>query len=273
MKIFSPRTLLAAALLTALPMGSALACTTSAWSSATPNASAGDPTEVARYSGTCALKADAAGTSYVTDNTPGNEPIYRARFYVYTGSATSGSKIFAATSDDDGGGTEAFSVSVDGGALAFAVNGTTVSTTVPVVAQKWYGVEALYRAGGQFEAKVRGNASPSEVSVVSAGNAGSVNVGSARLGVLSATSNAVELAFDAFESTRSEATSVGWLCRGEVTGDGLLNVGDVSTIINEALGNSFATGQPDATEDGLVNVGDVSTVISLILSGDDECAN
>lgn len=260
-------TLLAAALLLALPTGSALACTVSNWSDATANALAGNQKgrnaepAVPRYSGECALKAATAGTSYVTDNTPGAEAIYRARFYVFTGSATNGSKIFSATSDDNGAGTEAYSISITGGALAFNVNGTTVSPNISVAANKWYGVETIYRASGAFQAKVRGAGAAMETVANSAGNAGAVNVGSARMGVLSATTNATSLAFDAFESTRSDTTEIGRLCPGDANGDGLIGVGDAIAVSNEFPSNgTYALGQPDCNEDGSIGTGDAICV-------------
>jgi len=262
-------TLLAAALLLALPTGSALACTVTNWSDATANALAGNQKgrnaepAVPRYSGECSLKAASAGTSFVTDNTPGAESIYRARFYVFTGSATNGSKIFAATSADDGGGSEAFSISITGGALAFTVNGTTVATTVPVVANKWYGVESIYRASGAFQAKVRGAAAATETVVNSAGNAGAVTVASARMGVLSATTNATSLAFDAFESTRSDTTEIGRLCPGDANNDNIVNSGDALKALNEFPPSGvYAVGQPDCNEDGFVNSGDAICVLN-----------
>jgi len=256
-------TLLAAALLLALPTGSALACTVSNWSAATANALAGNQKgrnaepAVPRYSGECALKADSAGTSYVTDNTPGSESIYRARFYLFTGSAANGSKIFAATSADDGGGTEAFSISIASGALSFAVNGTTVATTVPVVANKWYGIESIYRASGAFQAKVRGNNAASETVVNSAGNAGAVTVGSARMGVLSATANATAMAFDAFESTRSDTTEIGRLCPGDANSDSKVDSGDaLAAMVEFPPSGAYSAGQPDCNEDGKIDSGD-----------------
>lgn len=267
MKI-SSRTLLAAALMLALPLGTATACTVSNWDAATANAEAGNQKglngepAVPRYSGECALKAATGGTSYVTDNTPGAEATYRSRFYVYTGSAANDTKIFSATSEDNGGGTEAFSIAINGGALAFTVNGTTMSGTVPVVANKWYGVESLYRAGAGFEAKVRGANAATETVVTSTGAAGAVSVGSARLGVLNAVTNATSLAFDAFESTRSEATEIGRLCVGDANNDGLVNANDARAIVNEFNNQPYNLGQPDCTEDGLINANDARCAIN-----------
>ncbi|HMN35836.1 MAG TPA: hypothetical protein PKE36_10625, partial [Chiayiivirga sp.] len=84
MKI-STRTLLAAALLVALPTSGAMACTISNWNGTNTAAAAntGGPAEgIARYSGVCGLAVDSG--KYVVDNTPGTEGTYRARFYVLT---------------------------------------------------------------------------------------------------------------------------------------------------------------------------------------------
>lgn len=262
MKI-SSRTLLAAALIASLPMGSALACTTSNWNGgAAGGAAAGNQKgrnsepAVPRYSGECALKAANAGSSHVTDNSPGSEAVYRSRFYVFTGSAASGSKIFAASADDNNGGAEAFSITINSNAFNFAVNGTTVPT-IPAAANKWYAVETLYRASGAFRATVRGAGAATETVVNSAGNAGAVNVGSARLGVLSATNNATAMAFDAFESTRSADTVIGRLCPGDANGDGSLTVADAVKVSNEfPPSGAYANGQPDCNEDGAIGAGD-----------------
>lgn len=268
MKI-SSRTLLAAALIASLPMGSALACTTSNWNGgAAGGAAAGNQKgrnsepAVPRYSGECALKAANAGSSYVTDNSPGSEAVYRSRFYVFTGSAASGSKIFAASADDNNGGAEAFSITINNNAFNFAVNGTTVPT-IPAAANKWYAVETLYRASGAFRATVRGAGAATETVVNSAGNAGAVNVGSARLGVLSATTNATAMAFDAFESTRSADTVIGRLCPGDANGDNFVNSGDALAALNEfPPSGPYAPGQPDCNEDGFVNSGDAICAIN-----------
>ncbi len=258
------KSLMTAALLAALPLSGALACTTDLWDTTTA-ADAGNPKGrnsepvTKRYSGTCGLSVALAGSSFVTDNKPGSEAIYRARFYVFTGSAANSPKIFSASAADNNGGTEAFSIAITGGnALAFTVNGTTVPT-VPVTTSKWYGVEVFYNASGQFTAKVRGAGqltagNASEVTVTSAGNAGAVNVGSARLGVLNAAAQTTALAFDAFESTRSSDTPIGRLCPGDADGNNIVNVQDAIAAIDEFPANGImATGQPDCDENGLVN--------------------
>ena len=58
-------------------------CTTNAWGGVTGGGQAGGPYDtpmVVRYSGPCAFGSFGAG--FVTDPSPANETIYRARFYV-----------------------------------------------------------------------------------------------------------------------------------------------------------------------------------------------
>lgn len=255
MKIFSPRTLLAAALLTALPMGSALACTVSAWTgngTATTADNTGGPGDgVARYSGVCGLVVDSG--DYVIDNTPGSEAVYRARFYVLT-RATSGATIFRATASDDGGGAEVLAVDFDGSAFNFTQNGSAVGVVNGIVADRWYSIELFYKAGETFSAEVAGAASfTGSVAPVTTG-IGAGTIGSAVLGV--AAGAGTGFGFDAFESTRSEETAIGRLCRGDANGDNTLNVFDRVALLGETLSGNFVTGQPDCNEDGVINVFD-----------------
>lgn len=275
MKI-SSRTLLAAALLVALPTSGALACTVANWNgtnTATTADNAGGPADgIARYSGVCALSVDSG--KYVTDNTPGAEGTYRARFYVLT-KATGGTvTIFKAGSADNAGGTSAIEVDFTGSSFAFRQNGASAGSVSGIQANKWYSIEMFYKAGDTFTASVWGAGGTSEVGNVS-NTAGAATIGSARMGVVDGTTTA-KLGFDAFESTRSETTAIGRLCRGNVNGSNeangqLINIFDTVALINEISGQTgtpnLASGQPDCTEDGAVNVFDRICVTNLISAG------
>lgn len=270
MKIFSPRTLLAAALLTALPMGSALACTVSAWTgngTATTADNTGGPGDgVARYSGVCGLVVDSG--DYVIDNTPGSEAVYRARFYVLT-RATSGATIFRATASDDGAGAEVLAVDFDGSAFNFTQNGSAVGVVNGIVADRWYSIELFYKAGETFSAEVAGAASfTGSVAPVTTG-IGAGTIGSAVLGV--AAGAGTGFGFDAFESTRSETTPIGRLCKGDTNDDNTRSITDATAIIAEVLGNAISGGQPDANEDGSVSVVDATAIIGWVSAGDEGC--
>ena len=57
--------------------------------------------------------------------------------------------------------------------------------------------------------------------------------------------------------------------RGDVNGDGNVNVADVTALINLVLeGNATVASHPaaDVNEDGELNIGDVTSLISLVLS-------
>lgn len=267
MKIFSPRTLLAAALLTALPMGSALACTVSAWTgagTATTADNAGGPGDgIARYSGVCGLVVDSG--DYVIDNTPGSEAVYRARFYVLT-RATSGATIFRATASDDGAGAEVIKVEFNGSAFSFTQNGTAAGSVPGIVADRWYSIELFYKANDTFSAEVAGAATfTGSVAPITTG-IGNGTIGSAVLGV--AAGAGTGFGFDAFESTRSETTEIGTLCRCDANGNGDLNIADRLTMNQELTGAVLASGQPDCNEDGQVNIADRLALNTRLLAGD-----
>lgn len=271
---FTSRKLLAAALLAAIPMGSALACTTGNWTDLANGGgniegapTADSPTNgVARYSGECGLAADAG--DLVTNNAPDGEGVYRARFYVYT----SGTGIvFRATAADDNVGAEVLSVDYSAGTFTFSQNGAVAGTVTGegIVANKWYSVELLYVANEAdgFSATVAGNQTFSGSLGPLAAGAGTI--GSHSLGNIGGAGTVLG---DAFESTRSADTPIGRLCRGDATGDGLaVNSGDGIAIRNEFLLGTLATGQPDCTEDGSVNSGDGLCVRALFLNGNSAC--
>lgn len=270
MKI-STRTLLAAALLVALPTSGAMACTISNWNGTNTAAAAntGGPAEgIARYSGVCGLAVDSG--KYVVDNTPGTEGTYRARFYVLT-KATGTVTIFKASASDNGGGASVIEVDYTGSAFNFRSNGAAVGSGVAgIQANKWYSIEMLYVSGGNFTASVWGAGGTAEVGNVS-GAAGTGTVGSAVLGAVAGSTGAASLGFDAFESTRSETTAIGRLCRGDANGDGTRNSGDGVAMRNEFLNGTLASGQPDCNEDGFVNSGDGVCVRQIFLGGAGAC--
>ena len=289
MKI-SSRTLLAAALLTALPMGSALACTIGAWqgTNTATNANAKGPSPgtpaFARYSGACSLEATSAGT-FVTDNSPGTEGAgtpYRARFYVLT-PATGTAVVFGAYASDaagaSGGATPVVSVEFTGSAFRFAGSGVTGTPQITgVVANRWYSVELSYQqslANG-LTATVQGNGAAALPALSNATGAGTV--GSASLGLISGTATRVVL--DAFVSTRA-TTPIGRLCPGDannswVTSSGVTGrtVADAVIIRNEVAINgtsAVAIGQPDVNESGGVTVGDAAIVRNLVATAQGAC--
>ena len=291
------RKILAGALIALLPLGSALACTTSAWTTATgapiaddPDANAGtnapEAAAVKRYSGRCGLAPASAAPSFVTNDSPAAEGIYRARWYVFTGINSGAPKMFEAFTADAGGGTSIFSATYNqaAGQLTFTAAGTTVAP-ITVAPNKWYSVEVFHQAGQPLTVSVEGNNSAVvDAAALTSTSAGAVagTVGSAQLGNINgaalgfaaapAASNNSGYSVDEFDSTRS-ATPIGRLCRGDANNDAANNVGDndlsaldAGAIVSEALNIAVAAGQPDANEDGRVTALDAGLVISMRLA-------
>jgi hypothetical protein len=280
------RHVIAGALIAALPVGSALACNTAAWNgTAGANAAVSDDPDnnnatngpadlgaVSRYSGRCGLMTAAAGQSWVSDNSPNNETVYRARFYVRAGQT--GSKIFTATTADNGGGTEVVGITFTGSAFQFDVNGTAGVSAPGITAGPWYSIEISYDDNGPFSATVAtgGANAPTTQTVSTAANAGALTVGSVRVGHLNAGGGASTFV-DEFDSSRG-ATAIGRLCPGDANASGGRTVADAALIRNESLTTNtqdLITGQPDANDNGSVTVADAAIVRNLSLLNQGAC--
>lgn len=264
------QSVLAAAMLMALPFASAEACNKNAWLgnqaaaagalASGPELPAGNVNKMPRYSGKCAVRT--APGQFVTDNTPNAEGTYRARFYVYT---SANGKFFTATASDDSAGAEIVGASFNGTAISFS--GPTGVATVPAVPNRWYSIEVLHQTGGAFSATVQGAGAATGTTVTGTSVTGSV--GSAAIGFIGSGTGTIVL--DEFESTRSATTAIGRKCRGNaVATDTVISVADRVAINNEILGLSagigVAAGQPDTNEDGIISVADRVLVNNVILA-------
>lgn len=269
------QSVLAAAMLLALPFAAAEACTTGAWNgtnSAAAGVAAAGPASASpqrRYSGACS--AQATSGEFVTDNTPGGigaggEATYRARFYVFT---SGNGKFFSATTGDNAGGTEVVGISFNGSAFTFA--GPTGIDPIPAAAGKWYSVEFKHESGQPFTVAVQGNGAAT--AVTDTGVSASASVGSASLGFIGSGSGSFIV--DEFESTRSATAAIGRLCPGDTAigatpPDGIRDAVDGVRMRNEGLGVPTG-GQPDLNEDGVVDSVDGLLARNLFLSGNGAC--
>lgn len=272
------RSILAGTLLAVLPLGSALACTTSAWTgtnkTATDANSGGPTNNIARYSGLCALRATASNI-FVADNSPAGptETTYAVRFYVHTGLTSGNAKIFSATTGDNGTGSETIGVTYNhANNFDFSINGASIGTVTGIQQNKWYSIDFIYKSGTSFNVDVAGaGGSPTgfnqnlTVNGIAAGS-----VGSATLGFISG-SGVGALNFDEFDSSRADA-KIGRLARGNARAEDPV-VYDVFDIIDTARevqsGPAVHTnaGQPDATEDGIMDVFDIISVARRVQLG------
>lgn len=255
--------ILAAAVLWALPYASAEACNNSAWNgnvSAAGSVPAGPAEGQARYGGLCSLRTSPG--QFVTDNTPSSEGLYQARFYVWAQPTGGTATVFRTTTANSNGGSEAFRVDFTG--TSFTFPGTGAGAITGVQAGRWYGVEVINnRTANTFSARVRG--AGVNTILTSSGAAAPADVTSASLGFIGGGATGGTVIVDDFESTRS-ATAIGFSCRGDVNGNGAVNNGDRVVLTNELLGSAFATGFPDCNEDGVINPGDRVCLTNLLLA-------
>jgi hypothetical protein len=70
--------------------------------------------------------------------------------------------------------------------------------------------------------------------------------------------------FDAYESRRT--TSVGRLTVGDASGDGAVDISDVTNIVDDVFGTP-STGTPDCDENGIVDISDVTCAVDIVFGG------
>lgn len=246
------QSVLAAAMLMALPFASAEACNFNAWngntSAAAVGTAAGPSAGQRRIKGTCSYQA-AASNAFVTDNTPNAEATFQAFFYVFTGAT---GKVFSATTGNGNTGTEVVGVSYNG--TAFTFSGATGVAPIAAPANRWIGVRLIHRSGQPFSVAIQGAGAASPTT--GTGTSATATIESASLGLIGTATGTAQ--FDEYNSVRSE-TAIPFLCRGDANNDGIRNVVDVIQVRNEAAAPtvSLTQGTPDFNEDGQINVVDV----------------
>lgn len=267
------KTLLGAAIFSAMAFTGANACSISAWS-ATDSvgvvaADAAEPTAVngwKRYSARCGLQViGAAASKYVQDNTPTNATSYKARFYVSTGSpivdTTAGGFFYLAR---DGAGANLIRLALTGGNIQATVTGSAAAIPpIPVAANAFYSVELEWAQGAAapFIIRVQGAGAAAPTTQTTTTNNTTGVLKDVRLG-LSAGSVGTAF-FDEYDSRRT--TNPGRLCRGDANGNSAIQGTDRVAITNEILG-TLAAGQPDCNENTLVQGTDRTCVTNLILA-------
>ncbi|HPF72156.1 MAG: hypothetical protein H7A20_10325 [Rhodanobacteraceae bacterium] len=277
------RNLLMGAILAALPMSGALACTVSQWTGAKTavDADAKLPAEVgtynSRYSGSCGLVLGSSG-DYVGDNHPANDSTYNARFYVFPELSGGSAEVFGAYTADDGGGSQPISISYGSGQFTFNVGGA--SGNVAAAAGKWYSIEFAYDAAADTFSATVGNStfSGSTVGVALTNVSLSGTIGdvaaieSARLGWI-ASAGTGRIIVDEFESTRGVA--IGRLRPGDANGDADCSVADYNFVRDDIAAKlelffggsnttALAAGQPDCNEGGQTDVADYTCLANRI---------
>jgi hypothetical protein len=251
----------------------AQSCSLSAWSATTSSApgllAAGHPaaTEaVPRYSGACAAIARAPG-NFVSDDRPGMEPRYVARFYMLAsaGAHAGNPTVFRA----HGASAPVLQIGIDGGRLRVQGEGPEVATGPTLAAGRWYAVELVWRAGLDAVVRVQGAGQPASTPITLALGNAAARIDRVELGWIAGTGTG-SIVVDAFESQRF--ATVGRLCRGDANGDQQRGPADVVAMRTEILGTALAAAQPDCNEDGRINAADLVCVRNAHRNGQSSCA-
>ncbi len=232
-------------------VSSALACTTSFWSSTSGSPVADSPKTVSRVSGLCGMELIAPG--HVMDISPAAETTVIARFYVYAQLISGAPVIFEAFSDD-AANTSLLTITFDGANFVFDA-GAGGSGNVAGKAG-WNLVEIAWTGGTGMDYWVNADAS-SDTKTGSVGAA----AGTMESVILGADALNGILNFDDYESHRS--LPVGALLVGDSNNDGLVNGLDISGVLKES--NAFTpelqSGTPDCNLDGSVSGLDISGIL------------
>ena len=244
-------------------IASTQACSLGAWDdNASSTSLAGGPADpinvFARYQGLCAMQT-AGATPQVLNNGingatsgPAGEASMIARFYFLPGAATG--PIFT-TYSDDAATTAIYTVSYDGTNVTVTPAGGT-AVNVPVGPTNWHSVEVKWaNNGGAIDVWVDSDATvdPADASTTSAATADTIQAG-----ILGGTAGMI---FDAYESRRT--TSVGRLVVGDASGDGSVDISDVTNIVDDVFGTP-STGTPDCDENGVVDISDVTCAVDIV---------
>ena len=265
------KTLLGAAIFSAMAFTGANACSISAWS-ATDSvgvvaADAGEQVPAAngfkRFSARCGLRiTGAAAAKYVQDNTPLNATTYKARLYVYSGNidTTASGFIYLAR---DAAGANLIRLALSGGAIKTTVANAAAVADIPVVANTWYSVELDWSqsAASPFSITVKG---PGAAVTQTAATTASISVlKDVRIG-LSANSTGTGF-FDEYDSRRT--TAPGRLLKCDANGDGEVDILDYIALQNYIIDptKTVNTESSDMNGDGKVNSADLLALRKIII--------
>ena len=244
------------------------ACTVDNWTDA-PGLSDADTgyqgPDNRRYGGPCGLRVDFDGDArYVTYESGQGEGSYIARFYAFLDGMGSDPAIIFAGEGDGADVVQVwynFPAANDLTLRAFDAADASNDLTFNSVGSGWHSIEFEWnRDSGDVHFLVNSDDPADEASMNI--DLSGLAIEAASLGNPAGDNTGGVADFDDFDSRRS--TRPGRLVVGDATDSGAVGVADLSAIIAEIQGSSFAAGQPDCNEDGNVGVADLSCVIGII---------
>jgi hypothetical protein len=230
-----------------------------------------------RFAGPCGLRVPVDGTPrYLTDSTPAGESEYIARFYAFLDNAGTDPVILFEADDGTDPQIQVWYNVPSGNDLTLRVfdSGSSASdATFSNVGTGWHSIEFAWEsaAAAQMAFSVNG---ASDMVIDPAPDTSGISIANALLGNVGGAGSsgaATAIDFDEFDSRRTSRPSVdNPLFAGDSNGDGNINSGDITALVNDLLNSSqvfenFAGGQPDCNTDGSVNSGDITCVVNLLL--------
>ena len=250
----------------------AQACTTDGWTGGTSgipgNGDAGSPPALSRYSELCSFAVTDA--SWV-QSPSASDTRYIGRFYVYPNLTGTGSVDLLAAYSDDAGASLLFKIAYDGSQFTFDASGAAGGSSSATAKSGWNLIEFEYDSdSGNFNYwlnetwdfdTLEYTTGPTDTFASGTGSVDSVRLGAPN-GI--GGSLAGIIFNDAYEAHRT--TNVGALIRGDANKDGVVNTGDIGTVITEFFAAGLSTGTPDCNEDGLVNTGDIGCIITIFFT-------
>ncbi len=236
-------------------------CTIANWTDATglTSAAAGNQgTNNRRYGGPCGLRVPLDGTSrFLTDETPAAESTYIARFYAFFQNVTQPTVIFEA---DDGSNPRVqvwYNFPTSNDVTLRVITGSNTDVTIANVGTGWKSIELVWEASNAANNVLLAVGDRNGVTEATGTvNTTGISIANASLGnIEGATGGSID--FDDFDSRR--ISRPGRLCRGDINGDGNVNLTDLLFLQQEVSTNGvvIVNGQPDYNEDGQVNLTDL----------------
>ena len=240
-------------------------CTIANWDGATALAAANAGTQGAtnrRYGGPCGLRVPMDGTArFLTDNSPAAESTYIARFYAFLDNAGTDAVILFA---DAGDNVEVWYNVPNAGDITLNVVDASANNnflTFASVGSGWHSIEFAWESSATANIAFSVNGAADATATL---DTSGISLSSVSLGNLNNNATGTSIDFDDFDSRR--ISRPGRLLVADANGDGVITGGDLTSLVNELLGSSFAVGQPDCNEDGSITGGDLTCLVNILLN-------
>lgn len=242
------------------------ACTVGNWSMASGLSDANTGTQGSdnrRYGGPCALRVPVDGTArYVSDDSPGGEGSYTARFYVFLDDADNDPILIFAADDGLADQIQIWYNEPAPGDLTLRVydaSAAPTDLTLFDLSSGWHSIEFAWSADATAEIAFSVDGAADEIRTV---NTSGIAISNAHLGNVSGANTGGSIDFDDFVSRRIQRP--GRLVVGDANDDGIINIADIIAIADEIGDLGFAPGQPDCNGDGEIDSSDIACIVDIL---------